>query len=143
MATTAGSNPAPLKPRNIRNRLLATLLLAVACGATCAAFLVYSLGGSPDRHPAAPPTPQQQLGLSLYSAHCAACHEQNQLHLNPPPPNLHGLFLHPHLPSGAPATDAAVTRIILQGKAAMPPFASRLSAPEVAAIVAYLHTGPR
>jgi mono/diheme cytochrome c family protein len=141
MTNTSAGNQAR-KPRTIATKILASLLFGLLCAAACAAFLLYSLGGLPSKKTAAP-TPQLQIGLSLYSANCAICHEQNQLHLNPQPPNLHGLFSRPNLPSGASANDAEVTRVILHGRNTMPAFAPRLTASEVAAIVAYLRTGTR
>src|SRR5579859_5990725 len=58
-------------------------------------------------------TPQQAEGKHLYAIRCAHCHEENDLHLKKIPPDLHGVFTHAALPSGAPATDAEVRRVVL------------------------------
>ena len=44
------------------------------------------------------------------------------------------------LPSGAPATDAEVRRLILAGKGNMPSFSGRFTEEQMAALLAYLHT---
>jgi mono/diheme cytochrome c family protein len=88
-------------------------------------------------------TPQQAEGKHLYDARCAHCHEFNDLALKKVPPNLHGLFTRNTLPSGAPATDAEVERTVLAGKGMMPAFAGRFTQEQMAALLAYLHTGMR
>jgi len=88
-------------------------------------------------------TPQQQEGKHLYSVRCAHCHEDNDLGLKKVPPDLHRLFSHDTLPSGAPATDDNVTKVVIGGKGMMPSFAGRFSAEQMKALVAYLHTGLR
>jgi mono/diheme cytochrome c family protein len=85
-------------------------------------------------------TPQQAEGQHLYAVRCAHCHEENDLALKPPPPNIHGAMAKPHLPSGAPATDAEVRRLVLQGKGNMPSFSGRFTEQQMAALLAYLHT---
>jgi mono/diheme cytochrome c family protein len=121
------------------SRLVLKLVLAGSIVAiTTVAFIIYSLGGlrSPVRL-----TDEQEYGRSLYSANCATCHEENQLNLKEVPPNLHGIFKHGQLPSGSPASDAEVRRVIFEGKNAMPSFNQRLTDAQVAAIISYLHTG--
>jgi mono/diheme cytochrome c family protein len=86
-------------------------------------------------------TPQQAAGKHLYDVRCAHCHEDNDLNLKKAPPNLHGLFTHTTLPSGAPASDAEVQRVVLTGKGMMPSFAGRFTDEQMAALLAYLHTG--
>ena len=86
-------------------------------------------------------TPQEAAGKHLYQARCAHCHEDNDLGLKKVPPDLHGLFQHKTLPSGIPATDAAVANNVLVGKGMMPGFAGRFDREQMAALVAYLHTG--
>jgi mono/diheme cytochrome c family protein len=86
-------------------------------------------------------TPQQAEGKRLYDAGCAHCHEENDLHLNKVPPNLHDMFSRATLPSGAPATDAEVERVMMTGKGMMPSFAYQMNSEQVAALLAYLHTG--
>jgi mono/diheme cytochrome c family protein len=88
-------------------------------------------------------TPQQAEGKHLYASRCAHCHEENDLALKKVPPNLHGLFSHANLPSGTPATDANVERVILTGKGFMPSFAGRFTKDQMSALLAYLHTGVR
>jgi mono/diheme cytochrome c family protein len=88
-------------------------------------------------------TPQEAEGKQLYEIRCAHCHEFNDLALKKVPPDLHGLFNRKTLPSGAPATDQAVRHNILAGKGMMPPFAGRFTEQQMAALLAYLHTGLR
>jgi mono/diheme cytochrome c family protein len=86
-------------------------------------------------------TSQEAEGKHFYAVRCAHCHEENDLNLKKIPPDLHGLFNHAKLPSGAPATDAEVARTVLGGKGLMPGFAGRFSDQQMAALIAYLHTG--
>ncbi|WP_263351889.1 c-type cytochrome [Acidicapsa acidisoli] len=88
-------------------------------------------------------TPQQAEGQHLYSVRCAHCHEDNDLALKPPPPNIHGAMSRTKLPSGAPATDAEVRRLVLVGKGKMPSFSGRFTEEQMAALLAYLHTDMR
>jgi len=85
-------------------------------------------------------TPQQAEGQHLYAGRCAHCHEENDLALKPPPPNIHGAMGKAKLPSGATATDAEVRRLILTGKGKMPSFSGRFTEGQMAALLAYLHT---
>jgi mono/diheme cytochrome c family protein len=86
-------------------------------------------------------TAQQEEGKHLYMVRCAHCHQDNDLNLKKIPPDLHGTFMHATLPSGAPATDADVRRVVLAGKGMMPSFAGRFTDEQMAALLAYLHTG--
>ena len=88
-------------------------------------------------------TPQQVEGQNLYEGRCAHCHRDNDLALKKVPPDLHGVFQSTTLPSGAPATDAEVRRVVLAGKGMMPSFAGRFDDAQMAALLAYLHTGLR
>jgi mono/diheme cytochrome c family protein len=88
-------------------------------------------------------TPQELEGRHLYEVRCAHCHRDNDLALKKVPPDLHDLFRNPKLPSGAAATDAEVTRVVLQGKGMMPAFTGRFTQDQMAALLAYLHTGLR
>lgn len=72
---------------------------------------------------------------------CAHCHQDNDLNLKKVPPDLHGVFTRAKLPSGVPATDADVQRVVLAGKGMMPSFAGRFTDQQMAALLAYLHTG--
>jgi mono/diheme cytochrome c family protein len=94
-------------------------------------------------HSASRLTPQEALGKHLYAGRCAHCHEENDLNLKKVPPDLHGAFRHSALPSGAPATDAEVRRVVLAGKGLMPSFAGRFTEEQMRDVVAYLHTGLR
>lgn len=88
-------------------------------------------------------TDQELEGKHLYNVRCAHCHEDNDLALKKVPPNLRAIFQHPTLPSGAPASDANVERVVLSGKGMMPSFAGRFTRQQMAALLAYLHTGLR
>lgn len=103
-----------------------------------AAILGIALTGC---HSTAQLTPQQVEGKHLYEIRCAHCHQDNDLALKKVPPNLHGLFNHQNLPSGIPATDAAVAANVLNGRGMMPGFAGRFTQEQMAALLAYLHTG--
>lgn len=88
-------------------------------------------------------TEEEAQGKHLYAVRCAHCHEDNDLALKKVPPDLHGVFRHDKLPSGAPATDAQVRQVVLAGKGMMPSFAGRFTDPQMAALIAYLRTGLR
>lgn len=88
-------------------------------------------------------TPQQAEGKHLYEGRCAHCHRDNDLALKKAPPDLHDVFKSANLPSGAPATDAQVKQTVLAGKGMMPAFAGRFDDAQMAALLAYLHTGLR
>ena len=94
-------------------------------------------------HSARQLTPQEAEGKHLYQVRCAHCHEENDLALKKVPPDLHGIFEHKNLPSGIPATDAAVRQNVLTGRGMMPGFAGRFDDEQMAALLAYLHTGSR
>jgi mono/diheme cytochrome c family protein len=124
--------------KRISRLVLKLVLIGSMVAIATVAFIIYSLGGL---RPPAQLTYEQDYGRSLYSANCAACHEENQLGLKKVPPNLHGVFKRGQLPSGSPASDAEVRRVILEGKNTMPPFNQRLTDAQVTAIISYLHTG--
>lgn len=86
-------------------------------------------------------SPQEAEGKHLYAVRCAHCHEDNDLALKKIPPDLHGVFKRSKLPSGAPATDAEVRRVVLTGKGLMPDFTGRFTEEQMNALIAYLHTG--
>ena len=124
----------PQPSRFQRAGRLAFLFLASAIG------LGVMLAGC---HSAPQLTPQEATGKHLYDVRCAHCHEDNDLALKKVPPDLHGVFKHEKLPSGAPATDAAVRLNVLNGRGLMPGFAGRFDDEQMAALLAYLHTGLR
>jgi mono/diheme cytochrome c family protein len=88
-------------------------------------------------------TQQQMEGKHLYQVRCAHCHGENDLALKKIPPDLHGLFKNATLPSGAPANDQEVRRVVLAGKGMMPAFTGRFDEAQMSALLAYLHTGLR
>jgi mono/diheme cytochrome c family protein len=88
-------------------------------------------------------TKQEAEGKHLYEVRCAHCHRDNDLALKKVPPDLHGVFRHSTLPSGVPANDLEVARVVLEGKGMMPSFAGRFDQEQMAALLAYLHTGLR
>jgi mono/diheme cytochrome c family protein len=59
------------------------------------------------------------------------------------PPDLRGVFDRRALPSGAAATNAEVSRVVLAGKGMMPSFAGRFTDEQMDALLDYLHTGLR
>jgi cytochrome c5 len=126
--------------KRISRLVLKLVLIGGIVAIATVAFIIYSLGGlsSPVRL-----TDEQEYGRSLYSANCATCHEENQLRLKKVPPNLHGIFKHDQLPSGSPASDAEVRRVIFEGKNAMPSFNQRLTDTQITAIISYLHTNAK
>jgi mono/diheme cytochrome c family protein len=94
-------------------------------------------------HSARALTAQEAEGKHLYDVRCAHCHEDNDLALKKVPPDLHGVFNHKTLPSGIAATDEAVANNVLKGRGMMPGFAGRFDQEQMAALLAYLHTGMR
>lgn len=94
-------------------------------------------------HSQPPLTPQQIEGKHFYQMRCAHCHEENDLALKKVPPDLHRLFKSPTLPSGAPASDAEIERVVLAGKGMMPAFSGRFTQDQMAALLSYLHTDLR
>jgi mono/diheme cytochrome c family protein len=106
----------------------------------CAGFFALPIAGC---HSRAALTPQQAEGKHLYEVRCAHCHENNDLGLKKAPPDLHGVFDDATLPSGLPATDQVVAREVLAGRGLMPSFEGRFTQEQMAALLAYLHTGMR
>ena len=110
-------------------------VLAVLC-----AGMVWGLTGCRSK---AALTPQEAEGKHLYDVRCAHCHEDNDLGLKKAPPSLHHVFSRAALPSGAPATDAEVQKVVLEGKGMMPSFAGRFTDEQMSDLLAYLHKGIR
>jgi len=88
-------------------------------------------------------TQQESAGKKLYLGRCAHCHEDNDLALKKTPPDLHRLFDRSTLPSGVPANDVEIRRVVLAGKGMMPAFSGRFNDEQMAALLAYLHTDLR
>ena len=84
-------------------------------------------------------TTAQRNGKQLYAAHCAVCHEAKNLGLRKEPPRLKNL-LASGLPSGTPATDQTMRKVIIEGRATMPGFDQRLNPREIEDLIAYLRT---
>lgn len=81
-----------------------------------------------------------ESGKSIFQANCAMCHEATST-AQGIGPGLKGLFKRKKMPSSdRPVTEQNVRKQILEGGGGMPPFASRLSAAEVDALIAYLKT---
>jgi len=79
-------------------------------------------------------------GHALYQLHCASCHDTPPPDLLKEPPKLKGLFTSKTLPSGAPATDEQVRKVIIEGLRTMPAFDRRLPDKDVRDLIVYLHT---
>ncbi len=114
----------PRQPRTVveRSRLLFVLSLSIL--AAC------STQGRPAR---------ESDGQALFQLHCAPCHENPPTDLFKEPPKLNGLFNSKTLPSGTPATDEQVRKVIIEGLRTMPAFDKRLREDEVRDLIAYLH----
>ena len=114
--------------------------LALCCLSGSSLLTLIAFAGC---HRVPPLTPQEAEGKHLYTVRCAHCHEDNDLQLKKVPPDLHGVFSHTTLPSGAPATDQEVRRVVLSGRGMMPAFVGRFTDEQMADLIAYLHTGLR
>lgn len=108
-----------------------------------AAILLGVIAATAGCHRETPLTAEETEGKHLYMVRCAHCHEDNDLALKKIPPDLHGVFKQKALPSGALATDENVKLVVLSGKGMMPSFAGRFDNQQMAALLAYLHTGLR
>lgn len=107
------------------------------------ALAAAGLAGVAGCHSTPPLTAREAEGKHLYALRCAHCHEENDLALKKIPPDLHGVFRRSTFPSGAPATDAEVRRVVLAGKGLMPSFAGRFTEEQMSALIAYLRGGLR
>jgi mono/diheme cytochrome c family protein len=81
----------------------------------------------------------ERRGRELFESNCAPCHEAAKLDLKKQPPKLEGLFQSKALPSGAPATDEQLRKVIIQGIGTMPAFDQRLSQEDVDDLLQFLH----
>jgi mono/diheme cytochrome c family protein len=107
----------------------------LSVSANCLVILAVALAGCKSQPVL---SPRQAEGQHLYAVRCAHCHEENDLGLKPPPPNLHGAMVRAKLPSGAAASDAEVRRVVLAGKGKMPSFSGRFTDEQLAALLSYL-----
>jgi mono/diheme cytochrome c family protein len=114
--------------------------ISAITGLALAGVALSALGGC---HTAPALTEQESAGKQLYLGRCAHCHEDNDLALKKVPPDLHHIFTQSKLPSGAVATDTEIRQVVLAGKGMMPAFTGRFSDEQMAALLAYLHTGLR
>lgn len=83
--------------------------------------------------------PQEMRGYHVYQTECARCHYANSEH-SFHGPGLQGLYKLKYLPSGAPANDARVTDVILNGHGLMPAFGNKIDQQQLDDLLAYLHT---
>lgn len=146
-AGRAGSGRPALQPENLRGGFFPIPTVTgnhaaqkYACAAPYAGLALLAALAFAGCHAKQQLTDQQTAGKQLYDARCAHCHEYNDLALKSVPPDLHGIFKHSALPSGAPATDVQVAQTILAGKGMMPSFAGRFTTAQMEALLAYLHT---
>jgi mono/diheme cytochrome c family protein len=139
VALKKGTKPKALhSPKYSRAGILGVLaFLAFVLALSARLVLVTGCSTAPEL------TAQQAEGQHLYEGRCAHCHEDNDLGLNPEPPDIHGVLQRAKLPSGIPASDAVVRNQILQGKGKMPAFQGRFTEPQMQALLAYLHTEMR
>ena len=84
-------------------------------------------------------TESEANGRALFQLHCAPCHDTPPPDLLKEPPKLNRLFASKTLPSGAPATDEQVRKVIVEGFRTMPAFDRRLQEKDVRDLIAYLH----
>jgi len=82
---------------------------------------------------------EETRGELVYERNCSPCHDAENLQLLKQPPKLAGIFRHPMLPSGAPATDEQVRKTIVSGRGIMPPFEHTLDKQQVDDLLKYLH----
>ncbi|MGB8260006.1 MAG: cytochrome c [Terracidiphilus sp.] len=112
----------------------------IAVAALYSGLVVPFLAGCrslPPSKPSSEWTAQERRGASVYTAKCARCHYANStrgLH----GPGMQAITKIKAMPSGAPPTDERLTAVIVQGRLEMP--GTKLTDPELADLLAYLHT---
>jgi len=85
-------------------------------------------------------TPQQAAGRQVFDQECARCHEPYSSR-DKKGPSLQGIFKKQFMAkSGLPANDDRAGDIIRTGRGNMPGYSQKLSAQEIADVLAYLHT---
>jgi mono/diheme cytochrome c family protein len=84
-------------------------------------------------------TPTQAAGRHIYDRQCGACHEA---YSSRPlkGPSLQGLFKHPYMKNGMPASDERVREIIVYGRSKMPAFGRALNQQQIDQMMEYLRT---
>ena len=82
----------------------------------------------------------KRTGQRSISSAVLHCHENPPPDLLKEPPKLRGIFSSKTLPSGAPATDEQVRKVIIEGLGTMRAFYKRVKDDDVRDIIAYLHT---
>jgi cytochrome c5 len=82
-------------------------------------------------------TPQQADGRRVYNQHCLQCHSSYTKESRKSF-SLKGVYTFKSMPSGTPTNDERMTDLVVHGKRMMP--ATQLSADEMQALLAYLHT---
>lgn len=90
-------------------------------------------------NPARPLTAQEAAGQQVFARQCANCHYADTDE-GLQGPGLKGVLKKPYLPSGAVANDTRVTRVIVYGRAMMPPMGNYLTEQDLQELLAYLHT---
>jgi mono/diheme cytochrome c family protein len=108
-------------------------------GSAAIVLLLSGFHAPPKSKPSSKLTPKEMRGQAIFQGNCATCHnsDSDQKLVGP---GLRGLLHKPHLPSGAPATNAQVRRTVLHGRNVMPPFADVLNSQQLNDLLAYLHT---
>ena len=119
------------------DRSLSGLLLFAAASVVVAAMS--SCKSLPPSKPLSELTPEEAAGHDVYQAHCAKCHYANS-DGSKQGPGLQALYKQPYLPSGAPANDDRIRRVILGGRNLMPAMRNELSEQDLEVLFAYLHT---
>ena len=109
---------------------------AVAASAGVIAAMGCHAGSS---KPARPLTPVEAAGQQVFARQCAGCHYADTDD-GLQGPGLKGIFRKPYLPSGAVANDTRVSRVIIYGRAMMPPMGNNLNDQDLQELLAYLHT---
>ena len=112
---------------------------ALQVAAAAVAFMAASGCHSGSTEPGRPLTPGETAGQQVFARVCAGCHYADSDE-GLQGPGLKGIFKKPYLPSGAVANDTRVTRVIIYGRAMMPPMANYLNDQDLQNLLAYLHT---
>lgn len=82
---------------------------------------------------------QEAAGRATFDHYCSPCHDAYSTS-GKKGPGLKELFRRQYLPSGLPANDRFVRQTIAGGRGMMPEFGDALTADQMDALIAYLHT---